>query len=512
MRKIPATMATQHPDNAFAPPGGKSPFISTIEEVDECYHAFSDFGCDEYMWDWEGKFVDEAVVDRLFNRYNHYFQKHQLGREKFLTFRIPNVSYEAGFRLARSYMTLITAAHTAREHQTHIPPIFEAILPMTTKASQLLAIYRKYLNALKFEQAIFDKALMKPDDLEMIPLIEGSVTLLHSRHILNDYISGYKKLFGRPPPYLRPFIARSDPALDSGFLAAVLSARGAISEYYRFEEETGIRVFPIIGVGSLPFRGGLSPVSIDSFLKNYAGVRTVTIQSAFRYDYPIDIVKKSLAALKTRLPHLTPRIFSKKEIGEILELSKFFASYYRPVIISLSKTIRHLATFIPSHRERIQHTGHFGYSRKMGDKTKLPRAITFCAVFSSLGVPASLIGSGRALMAFKKEKGRRADLLLSKYFPTLESDLKWIGSYLNWENLKFLSKHDHAWKTIFQDVTAIEEMLGSRLGPSKPHEYIHRNLTSNIYQLWKNDSQNSKNKKEITEEILRAARVRRSLG
>ena len=67
-------MATQHPDNATTPYWGRSPFISTLDEVEECYRAFSEIGCDEYMWDWEGKFVDEAVVDRLFNRHETYFR------------------------------------------------------------------------------------------------------------------------------------------------------------------------------------------------------------------------------------------------------------------------------------------------------------------------------------------------------------------------------------------------------------------------------------------------------
>ncbi len=506
MRKIPVTLATQHPDNSFPPPWGTTPFISTLDEVQECFSVFSDFDCDEYMWDWEGKFVDEAVVDRLFNRYPDYFKKFCLGRDKFLTFRIPNISNESGFRLARSYMTLITAAHAAHEHKVHVPPVFEAILPMTNNASQLLVIHKKYLKALQFEKAIFDKALMKPQDLEMIPLIEGSTKLLHSRQILKKYSEGYKDIFGKEPNYIRPFIARSDPALDSGFLSAVLSARGAISEYYRFEKETGIRVFPIIGVGSLPFRGGLSPLSLDHFFKNYPGIRTVSIQSAFRYDYPQNQVKKAIHRLKTTLPRLSPVSFSEEEIQEVTRLSDPFASFYRPVIISLAKTINEFAQFVPSHRERIQHTGHFGYSRKMGDKTRLPRAITFTAVFASLGVPASLIGTGRALMALHKKKKLGWEKWIHRYFPTLEEDLKWMGAYMNWENIKFLSRSDPAWKAVYQDIVAIEELLGKRLGPSSSDEYVHRNLTSNIFYFWKNK------KKGLSEEILRAAQVRRSLG
>ncbi|HEX5035268.1 MAG TPA: phosphoenolpyruvate carboxylase, partial [bacterium] len=90
-RRVPATMATQHPDNAFKPYWNTKPFISTSREVEECYRSFSDMGCQEYMWDWEGKFVDEAVVDRLYLKYFDYFVKHPLGKEKFLTFRVPNI-------------------------------------------------------------------------------------------------------------------------------------------------------------------------------------------------------------------------------------------------------------------------------------------------------------------------------------------------------------------------------------------------------------------------------------
>ncbi len=506
MRKIPATMATQHPDNASTPYWGKSPFISTLDEVEECYRVFSDLDCDEYMWDWEGKFVDEAVVDRLFNKYPKYFTKNQLGRDKFLTFRIPNIWEERGFRLARSYMTLITAAHTAREHRVHTPPLFEVILPMTTQASQLVTIQKKFIDSLKFERAIFEESVAGEGHLELIPLIEGSVTLLTSRKILQDYAKGYQKLTRRRLKYLRPFIARSDPALDAGFVPAVLSARGALSEYYRFQEETGIRVFPIIGVGSLPFRGGLAPHAVDSFLKNYAGVRTVTIQSAFRYDYPLPQVKNAIRRLKRELPRRRPHLFTEKEIREMAVLVDHFASYYRPVVMSLAKTINELARFVPSHRERIPHTGHFGYSRKVGKKTHLPRAIAFVATFASLGVPPSLIGTGRALRDWIKKDPKNAERKLAKYLPTFEADLEGAGRYLNWENLKFLANKEKAWGAVREDVGFIEKFLGRRLGPASPDHFIHRNLTSNIYHLWR------QGKKEVTEEILHAARVRRSLG
>ena len=72
-RKIPVTMATQHPDNACPAYFNGKRFMSAQDEIEECYRCFSELDVDEYMWDWEGKFVDEAVMDRLYNQYHDFF-------------------------------------------------------------------------------------------------------------------------------------------------------------------------------------------------------------------------------------------------------------------------------------------------------------------------------------------------------------------------------------------------------------------------------------------------------
>src|SRR4030042_4275677 len=107
MRIIPSTMATQHPDNASVPYWCKRSFISTLKEVDECYLSYSDLNIDEYNWDWEGKFADESVVERLLQNHFFYFSKHHLGKDKFLTFRLPNPRIEQQFRLARAFMIIL---------------------------------------------------------------------------------------------------------------------------------------------------------------------------------------------------------------------------------------------------------------------------------------------------------------------------------------------------------------------------------------------------------------------
>lgn len=58
-------MATQHPDHAAKPYWHKEAFIPTLKEAEECFLCFSDLGISEYKWDWEGKLVDESVLERL---------------------------------------------------------------------------------------------------------------------------------------------------------------------------------------------------------------------------------------------------------------------------------------------------------------------------------------------------------------------------------------------------------------------------------------------------------------
>src|SRR5262249_1423510 len=114
MRKISATMATQHPDHANIPYWKKEAFINAQEETKEAFLAFSELGINEYKWDWEGKLVDESVLEKLFSQHFSFFQKYSLGKERFLTFRLPNPKVETEFRLGRAFMNLAAAASVAK--------------------------------------------------------------------------------------------------------------------------------------------------------------------------------------------------------------------------------------------------------------------------------------------------------------------------------------------------------------------------------------------------------------
>jgi phosphoenolpyruvate carboxylase len=501
-RKIPATMATQHPDHANVPYWKKNgeAFINTQEEIEECISAFRDLHCQEYMWDWEGKYVDEAVVDKLLSSYYGFFKRIHLGRDVFLTFRLPNIWREKGYRLARAYMGILTFEDMTADLGFAHPPVFEVILPMTDEARKLIHLQKTFGQVARLKHAAFGNR-KGIEYLRVIPLIEGISELTGSRKILHDYLELHEKEYGTRPEYLRPFIARSDPPLNAGLVPAVVAAKIALSEYYTFAQETGIPVYPIIGVGSLPFRGGLAPDRVRDFLAEYPGVRTVTIQSAYRYDYPIEEVERSIQFLNRHLRRGRPRIHSPEAIkaGEVM--SGIFAKHYQRTVEGLAGMINHFSKIIPQRRERMLHIGLFGYARGIGGK-RLPRAIGFTSVLYSMGVPPELIGTGRGLRE-AKEKGLTE--VLNGFYRNLEKDLVRAGHYLNKENLNILAKNSASWRGVQKDIEGIEKFLGRELGPETVDHYLHRNLVSSAYLLWQSG-------KTPYDRILEAAKIRRSIG
>src|SRR5258708_37093438 len=177
----------------------------------------------------------------------------------------------------------------------HTPPLFEVILPMTETAEEMLAIQEAFreISEIKHELLRFDGATI--ENLELIPLFEQVDTIIHSDEILEKYLDMYKKSFKKTPEYLRPYTARSDPALNSGMVPTVIAIKIALSRYKKLSKKLNIPMYPIIGTAMLPFRGGLRPDDVESFVNEYKGMRTALIQSAFRYDFDKEVVKKGIA-------------------------------------------------------------------------------------------------------------------------------------------------------------------------------------------------------------------------
>lgn len=506
MRRIPAVMATQHPDNAGAPYWERDGdgFVSAKEEVTEAFSAYRDLGVDEYMWDWEGKYVDEAVIERFLTEHYDYFRKHQIGRDQFLTFRIPNIWQEKGYSLARAFMAILTAADMAADLGIKPRPLFEVILPMTTSAQQLLHIQKTFTALAKVKHKLFVDQTPDFNYIEVIPLVEEVEQMFSIRPLLQRYVALHRRYYKTTPQYLRPFLARSDPALVSGLIPAVLGNKIALSEMYQWSARSGVDVYPVIGTGSLPFRGSCAPDNVDQYLEEYRGVRTVTIQSAFRYDYPLAQVKQAITKLQRGLPKTIPRMFGARETNTIHGIYKKAEQHYRLAVTSIASDMFRLAPAIPKRRERRLHIGLLGYSRSIGKK-QFPRAITFTAAMYSLGVPPEFIGTGRTLRALSKAQGE----LLHQLYRCLEHDMRLAGRYLNKENLAFLAKRHQGWRAIQSDIQYVEDYFGMKLGPKTNAEYLHRNATSDIYYL---SRKHHVSHQALGSAVLTAGKLRRSLG
>ena len=387
-------MSTQHPDNVAMPFFAQSAPLTAEDEVREAYYAFSHLGCDEQMWDFEGKEVDGHVVEKLLSTYESFFAEHPIGESVHLTPRIPNPALEPTQAkvVLEVLQSLPRHADIARVfYDRERPPILELIFPMTTSARELDRVREYYERFVAGMEEVTlgsdDRPLgawfgrFSPPTVRMIPLIEDREHLLAADDLVREYLRG------KDLEHMRVFIARSDPALNYGYLAAVLLALVALERLAALETETGVALHPVIGVGSVPFRGGLPPRNVDRVLATYPSVQTFTIQSAFKYDHPPDAVRDGIAKLRAH-ERSAPLAIDQSRAVELLDR---LVARYQSEVQELAPLVNAVARSVPRRRLRKMHVGLFGYNRESAG-VSLPRAIPFCASLYSIGLPPEVIG------------------------------------------------------------------------------------------------------------------------
>ena len=518
---IPRTMSTQHPDNARIPNWCDSEVMDGNTEIQEAYLAYSTLGCREVMWDAEGKDVDTRVVRKLLTNYEEYFKQNVLGEDLFLTYRIPNPRVEAVERkiVVETLQNIPVAYDVASTfYGKNLAPIFEVILPFTTDGAELVWLDRYYKKAIVAAEDLELDGSFKvkdwigcfnPKGIRIIPLVEDFDSILAIDRIVESYADVAK------PDYLRVFLARSDPALNYGLVCAVLLSKIGLSKLGMLQKRRGLRIHPILGVGSTPFRGHLSPENLENFLHEYRGLSTVTIQSALKYDHPVEQTKETIRVLNERLPNEEHAPIEPHEENQLVVLMKKFRHRYENVVEELSPLVNSIAQLVPQRRTRKLHIGLFGYSRSLRGVT-LPRAITFAAAFYSLGIPPEFIG-GKAFDDIDTEWD-----ILQKHYLNMKSDISRAGAYLSWQNVNMLQEAHAklaeragmsaeslrgAIARLLEDIEAIEENVGIKVGPRSLTERKHEDLT-NIFLISYMEHEDS----EARTALVEAAKLRRCLG
>lgn len=485
--EIPRVMSTQHPDNVTTPFFAHNSVLAGEDEVQEAYYAYSHLGATEQMWDCEGKEVDNFVVEKLLSKYERFFSQKKLGRDVFLTLRVPNPDVEK----TEAKVLLETLESISRNfdiatafYGEEIAPIFEVILPMTTSARSLNRVYYYYKDFVvgKQDKPFFNEDLkisdwigaFKPETINVIPLIEDKESMLSAHAIVEEYLKDKKV------EYQRVFLARSDPAMNYGLVSAVLLNKIALQDLWALSEEISVEIPPIIGVGSVPFRGNFKPTNIHNCLWEYPSVQTFTAQSAFKYDYPEKVITDAIEEINgKRRKH--PRFVGVEQSLRMIEKS---STEYEKEVKLLIPLINRIASFVPARRKRKLHIGLFGYSRNVGEFA-LPRAIGFCAALYSIGLPPEILGL--------KALTERDIEYLQDIYVNFEGDMKEALRYYNPDVLGILPH-------------ALKKRLRLDLFEYEIHEE-HRQITTRIIEALGNNRLENAEK-----DIVEAAWARRFLG
>ena len=487
MTYIPRCMSTQHPDNVTTPFFAETSELGGEDEVQEAYYAYSHLACDEQMWDCEGKEVDNYVVKKLLTRYDSYFKERKLGRDLFLTLRVPNPTVEkAEAKILLETLESIPRSFDAARlfYDEDVAPIFEVILPMTASADSIDRIYRYYHDFIIARQHrpfkegdILIKDWIgefKPDRINVIPLFEEREKMLAAHTIVKSYLSDKPDI-----SHQRVFLARSDPAMNYGLIAAVLFNKIALMRLFDTSRETGVALYPIIGVGSAPFRGNLTPNTVQRVIEEYPSTHTFTIQSSFKYDHPPQAVVGAISQLKERRTGQPMTVDEKRCIPLIDRYSARFSQE----IVRLAPLINEAAAHVPDRRKRKLHIGLFGYARETAG-VKLPRAIKFTAALYSIGIPPELL----ALSTLSRE-----DLaLVREFYVHLDDDIHDALRYFNPDS-PFLQE-------------SASTFLGQFTDDYRP-DPEHKELTDRICNHLKAGKTGN-----IAEHVLAAANVRGFLG
>ncbi|MCL5674645.1 MAG: phosphoenolpyruvate carboxylase [Candidatus Omnitrophica bacterium] len=484
--KIPRCMSTQHPDNVNSPFFAKTLNLGGEDEIQEAYYTFSYLDCDEQMWDCEGKEVDNFVVKKLLTKYELFFREKRLGRDVFITLRVPNPTVEkAEAKILLETLESIPRSFDAANlfYKDDIPPIFEVILPMTASYKCIDRIYRYYCDFvigkrnkpfrngdITIAEWIGD---FKPEKINVIPLFEDIEHMLDADNITRKYLQD------KNVEYQRVFLARSDPAMNYGLISAVLLNKIALKRFQRLSEDIGVKIYPIVGVGSAPFRGNLKPKTVERIAEEYPSAYTFTIQSAFKYDNPPDEVREGIKKLQKRKTGLPQEVDEKR----CMEIIRKYTREYQNKLTILAPVINKIARYVPGRRKRKLHIGLFGYSRNIGGII-LPRAITFTSALYSIGLPPEILG----LNALSEDDIR----FIKEVYVNFEEDLRDAIKYLN-PDTGFLSKDIEVKIRDFPvDFQSDEE---------------HKEITNRIAYLLRENKL-----EDLGEYVLRAASLRKFLG
>jgi phosphoenolpyruvate carboxylase len=531
-------MATQHPDNA-------DKYITIQQEPDEAIECLlsqeeEGLGIEEIMIDFEGKLTPyhqtSQIVLGLLNK------GIIPGKDVLITPRIPNTKKEPMFRQLMSIMSLVETnilAYASSKDQA----IIETIVPMIETGHEVIQIQERINSVIELGNKNYDIKLPL-NSIRVIPLVEDVPSIVSVVDILDEY---YKDSIekGLEIDNIRIMFARSDSAMSYGMVSSVLSLMIGISSALKWGEDNNVTVAPILGCGSLPFRGHLTENTVNEIFKTYAGVKTFTVQSGLRYDHDRDSVKMVINTLKENMKNNDKRVFSDEDIIMMKEFIGIFTKYYMRSFLKSIKTVESISSFIPKNRDRLSgNKKGLEYIREIADmdgiialvsdetlkkelseieinvECAVPRAISFTASMYTLGLPPEFMGVGRALEEISNKFSKDAVDKLLEFYPMLKTDLTYAAKYVNVKISKGIL-FEEARKEYIEDFEKACQILGIESADEEIYEdeLYHTLLKSTrpiiLHLLGKQNDlfdDSVEEQKILNDWIIKMGRIRGSLG
>ncbi|UCH70182.1 MAG: phosphoenolpyruvate carboxylase [Candidatus Bathyarchaeota archaeon] len=443
MRKIPVTMATQHADSA-------TKHVLIQEEPDEailCFKRKDGFGCDEYLVDYMGKLTPYHQVGQIIRKIRQE-TNFIPGRDVFVTPRIVSSFEEEPFRQLMTVLAIIEGIRHCMQHFKE-QGIVEVVQAVTAPTEQLKMCKERCQSLLTLVGKHLHMST-KGMNLRIIPLFGGIAEQLSIQQIVPPLIQDAKI-----EDDMRLFIGKSEPSLLYGHPASVLSCKIAISSCHKIEAASGVKVYPIFGGGSLPFRGHLTLENASNFLEEYRGVRTYTIQSGMRYDHGLDKTRALIKEIKKGVEK-EPLDFDSDQLAKIQQMMFMFAKNYLIELSEIAEKVSMIADYIPAQRDRLLDVEEVAYYRELRnvesilklcpDKEvrrsilgytstafrKPPRWTNFVAAMYTCGLPPELIGTGSALKEIKETMGEEwVEAFLTTIVPSFKVDIKFASRFLD---------------------------------------------------------------------------------